>query len=217
VTLLLRAVTTYERLPPSFKEEAIPLRMIGLVALNELDDELARYHATRLLADENTDPMSGEPALTAVKVLAAQEAALPLYYYASQPPAGQSPEILSECLRSLLHIPTALVPGLVERHGASPSDLVLAGLFDLLLSHENGPLGRDYLLDFLRATGRHAAYHYLVALIVAQAKATLLPDLLDLARYEQKQARIEILVEALSVLDHDPAVADLLEKLRKRL
>jgi hypothetical protein len=190
---------------------------MAIVALAELDDEVARFHATRLLADEHTDPMSGEPALTAVRVLATLEALLPLYYYVMQPPAQGLPELLSECLRGLTALPPSLVPAIVERHGASPSDIVLAGLFDLLLGHEQRPLARDYLLDFLRASHRHAAYHYLAALIAATSKAHLLPDLLDIARYEQNRARLEILVEVLAVLDHDPAVAELLDTLHRRL
>jgi hypothetical protein len=48
------------------------LRAGALLILNELDDSLAGFEATRLLVDGLTDPMSGEPALTAVRALASQ-------------------------------------------------------------------------------------------------------------------------------------------------
>ena len=63
VPLLLQATNTYEFLPPGFKEDAILLRAGALLILNELDDTLAGYQATRLLVDGYSDPMSGEPAL----------------------------------------------------------------------------------------------------------------------------------------------------------
>ena len=84
VPLILQAVNTYEFLPPGFKEDAILLRTGALLILNELDDTLAGFQATRLLVDGFSDPMSGEPALTAVRVLASQEQTLPLYLYAMQ-------------------------------------------------------------------------------------------------------------------------------------
>ena len=80
--LFERAAATYEWLPPHFLEEAQLLRANGLVALSEQDDELARFHATRLLADPYTDGMSGEPALSAARVLGVLDELLPLYFYA---------------------------------------------------------------------------------------------------------------------------------------
>ena len=101
VPLILQAVNTYEFLPPGFKEDAILLRTGALLILNELDDTLAGFQATRLLVDGFSDPMSGEPALTAVRVLASQEQTLPLYLYAMQASEAAIPEVVSECLRSL--------------------------------------------------------------------------------------------------------------------
>ena len=117
VPLLLQAVNTYEFLPPGFKEDAILLRTGALLILNELDDTLAGFEATRLLVDGFSDPMSGEPALTAVRVLASQEQTLPLYLYAMQANDAALPEVVSECLRSLTGAPAALIPGIIARHG----------------------------------------------------------------------------------------------------
>ncbi|NTU81351.1 MAG: hypothetical protein HGA45_18565 [Chloroflexales bacterium] len=79
--LLERAVTTYEFLPPGRSEEATPIRGAGLVALADLDPELAGFHAARLLVDIHTSRPSGEPAKTAAGVLAACSEHLALYLY----------------------------------------------------------------------------------------------------------------------------------------
>ena len=131
--LLLAAVTTYEYLPPAFDDAAGPLRAAGLIALNELDDELGRYHAVRLLADrENTEKMSGEPAITAAQALGVQHELTPLFLYAMGPAHPDYGEVMAECLRQLTAMPSAMVPSLIERHGGSDDAIVLLGLFDLL-------------------------------------------------------------------------------------
>ncbi|HEY6015338.1 MAG TPA: hypothetical protein VIU16_01020, partial [Gaiellaceae bacterium] len=53
----------------------------ALVALHAVDERLAGFHAARLLHDPHASPMSGEPAVRAVRVLAALGQPLPLYAY----------------------------------------------------------------------------------------------------------------------------------------
>jgi len=220
VPLLTAAVTTYEFLPPQFQEEAVPLRATALIGLNELDDQAARFHAVRLLADEYTEPMSGEPALTAVRVLGTQGETLPLYYYVMQPAAQTLPELAAECLRNLIDLPAEFVPALVERYGESSHDVVLAGLFDLLLDHAEGPLEQDYLHDFWRSTQQYDAYRYLMMAIVSRTAAGRqmeLSALLAYARQEEDAEKQWILIEALSLLTHNAEVAKLLEQMQNRL
>jgi hypothetical protein len=97
-------------------EEAGQLRAAGVIALTEIDDELATFHASRLLVEAYTDPMSGEPAVTAARVLASQGQDQSLYQYLYQNPAATYPEIISECLRLLTSLPESLIPGLVDRY-----------------------------------------------------------------------------------------------------
>ena len=82
---LRTAVATYENLPPDFGEEASMLRAAALLALNQLEDPTVAFHAARLIVDEQTDRMSGEPALTAVRVLANRYQLLPIYQAALTP------------------------------------------------------------------------------------------------------------------------------------
>ncbi len=209
--LLLTAVTTYEDAPPAFDDDAGLLRAAGLIALNELDDELGRYHAVRLLADrENSEKMSGEPAVTAAQVLGAQHELTTLFFYAMRPAHPDYGEVTAECLRQLVALPPAMVPGLIERHGGSDSAIVLLGLFDLLLGHEDGPQGLDFIIDFLASTRREDVYRYLVTTLVASGAPGLLELVLASARYERDGEKMAILVRALALVEGDPAVDEVL-------
>jgi len=106
----------------------------GAVVLNDVDEQLAAYHAVRLLTDEHTSPLSGEPAITAAQTLAMQGQYLPLYGYAVRTDAT-SPEIVAECLRSLKGVPLSVLRPLVDRYIASPHEIIVLGLFELLLEH----------------------------------------------------------------------------------
>jgi hypothetical protein len=213
---LIKAVTTFVFPPPAFKEEGAALRSAALVALNEVDETLARFQAIRLLANEHTDPMSGEPALTAAQLLATHEEIAPLYFYVTQDGARLLPEVLSECLRHLTKLPLALLPDLIARYATAQQDVILVGLFDLLLQHKNGLQGRDFLRDFLQNTRRYDAYRYLVTAILATRHSALMNDLLTLASIEQQREKIVILREAFGVVESVPEITPVLTALRSR-
>ena len=222
VPLILQAVNTYEFLPPGFKEDAILLRTGALLILNELDDTLAGFQATRLLVDGFSDPMSGEPALTAVRVLASQEQTLPLYLYAMQANEAAIPEVVSECLRSLTRAPAALIPGIIARHGKAESAIIRIGLCDLLICHEAGtqaPLALQavaYLADALTTMPDLAAYRYLVIAMLTSRRAELTAAVLQTARLETHRGRIGVLLEVLDLFAANPEIAALAEQLRQR-
>src|ERR1700682_919048 len=58
-------------------DAATDLRAAALVTLNDVDGALAAFHAVRLLSDAHE--MSGEPAVTAARLLAMRDELLPLY------------------------------------------------------------------------------------------------------------------------------------------
>lgn len=216
LSLLLKAVTTFVFPPPAFKEEGAALRSAALVTLNELDEVLAGFQAVHLLANQYTDPMSGEPALTAANLLATHEAMMPLYFYVVQDGSSGLPEVLFECLRHLTRLPPAMLPALVQRYANTTQDVVLLGLFDLLLNHQAGPQERDFLRDFLQSTQRYNAYRSLVTAILASQHAGLLADLLASARKEQKAEKLAILIDAFNVVAAVPEIAQELGALRLR-
>jgi hypothetical protein len=109
------------------------LRGAALVMLADLDHRLAGFHAARLITnpDPLTSPMSGEPALTAVRVLAAQDQLTVLYGWLTS--AGpKAPEPAAEALRAMTGAPASIVQDLVERMAPSGDEVLLLGLFDLV-------------------------------------------------------------------------------------
>src|SRR5215469_14617986 len=119
-----RAVATYEFLPPGRQECASGLRAAGLVLLSHLDPVLASYHCTRLLVDVYTSRMSGEPAVSAIRLLARQVGhlpshghLLPLYSYLFAQHEGH-PEVEAECLRHLAHAPAGVVESVLSHYTA---------------------------------------------------------------------------------------------------
>ncbi|HET8625937.1 MAG TPA: hypothetical protein VFL91_00860 [Thermomicrobiales bacterium] len=190
-----RAATTYEFL---YGEATGDLRGAGLLVLNEVDDALAGYHAVRLLADRYTSPLSGEPALTAVRVLAAQGQLLPLYAYVTGAEQGVG-DVVAESLRSLTAVPASLLPALVERYRESEDEIVLLGLFDLLLAHAARDEYMAFVLDFLRATALLNIYRYLVSVLVAGREASLIAALETMAEEEPNRDKAAILRDALAL------------------
>jgi hypothetical protein len=192
--LLERATQTYEFL---FGEATGDLRAAGLLVLNEVDHELAAYHCVRLLVDGYTSTMSGEPALTAARILAAQGQRLPLYAYLTQA-TGAVADVTAECLRSQVALPASLLPPLIERYLASEDEIVLLGLFDLLLARDDRAMYRDTIIDFLRATRLLAIFRSLVSTLVAGRDETTIAQLAILAEEEPDATKRAILREALS-------------------
>lgn len=193
--LLERAATTYEFL---FGEATGDLRAAALLTLNEVDDRLAAYHCVRLLVDQYTSIMSGEPALTAARILAAQGQLLPLYAYVTQV-ARTVADVTAECLRSLTALPASLLPPLVARYRDSEDEIVLLGLFDLLLARDDRDEQRDAILNFLGTTTLHSIYHYLVSALIAGRDDAAISALADLAETERDPEKRVILREALAL------------------
>jgi hypothetical protein len=217
VPLLLQAIETYVFPPPARLEEGAALRSAALNALAEVDETLSRYHAVRLLADKYTDPMSGEPALTAARLLAAYEESTVLYFYVMQELAQPVPEVLSEALRGLTRLPEACLPRVIERYEGSPHAVVLVGLFDLLLQHRSGPYGWDFIRTFLRSTQQVDAYQYLVTILLTQGREQGLTVLLEAIATEFDPARLTILELVLPLFATLPAIQAALQQVQERL
>jgi hypothetical protein len=210
-----RAVATYEFIPPTRAEEAQPIRAAGLLVLDALDAQLAGFQAVRLLHDTHTALMSGQPALTAVEVLGARGAMLPLYAYAAQR-GGQHPDVLAACLRSLSDAPSPILADLVTRYWDAQDELVRFGLYDLILAHSDANAYRTRLIALLRTTYQLSVLRYLSTVIVASRKAAWIAELLAVAEDEHDSTRVGVLLDVLALLPPDPARHDLLEQLARR-
>jgi hypothetical protein len=215
--LLAQAASSYEFWPPDFAEDAVLLRASALVALAEVDEELARFHAARLLVDPYVQPMSGEPAASAARVLGilGEQTVLWSYIFAQEPP--RFPEVTGECLRQLVGLPEALLGALIQRYSEKPPSAVLLGLVDLLINHHTGPHGREFLTRQLQAARDADIYRYIAVTMVASGKAPLLEDLLVLAKTTQDKRKLAILAEAFDLLAHQPQFRTAAADIRRRI
>jgi hypothetical protein len=197
------AVETYVFPPPQFTEEGGLLRANALLVIGDLDDETARFAATRLLVDEHTAPMSGEPAVTAAQVLAGLDELLPLYMYAMQPWARIAPEVGTHALRGLAGMPESQLRQVVLHYISteeSLSPVLLTGLFDLILARE--PViheGRVHLAHMMRTNIPLDLYRYLATLLVTCGLDTGWELFEQAVKTEDVPARRQILREALDV------------------
>jgi hypothetical protein len=214
--LLAGAVSTVERMPPFYKDEAVSLRAAALIALNEVDEGLAAFYATRLLVDEHADPMSGEPGVTAARVLGSQEALLPLYLLAMQGPTVALPEVVSECLRQMIGLPVTLVDGLLARHKETSSAALLAGLYDLLANHHAGPQGLPFLEGELARLRDPDLYRYLLVTLLSARREALNTLALRAGSLETDPRKIAVLLESLAVFDLGPPGAELAAEMARR-
>jgi len=193
--LLTAAATTYEQ--GYSGELAGPLRAAALAALGNLDPALSKVHAVRLLADHaNTNPMSGEPALSAARVLAEQGEMLALYRHALH---GAGGEVLGECLRSLTGLPASLALLLAEQVRETRDEAALLGLVDLVLGHPDPLVASTFLPSWLRGTTSDEMFGYVVMAAVASRRDDLRAMVADLATQEVRRDRRAILEEALEL------------------
>jgi hypothetical protein len=191
---LEQALVTYEFGPQG--ENSSGLRAAALLALATLNPDLAETHAVHLLGDRRTEKMSGEPALTAVRFLAARGASGPLYLYALQGSASQ--EVLAETLRSLVGLPAALVLELAERLRKSDDAVALVGLFDLLTAHEDPAAFARFVREWAVETRQLDLLHFLAAQAVATRRGPLVEALHEAAKLSGDPQRRKLLTDALS-------------------
>jgi hypothetical protein len=198
--LLAAATERHEFLPSGSGpvEVAAGLRAAALVALNEVDDVLAGFHAARLLTDRHTSPMSGEPATTAARVLASQGQTLPLYAYTIRD-GPLVADVVAESLRGLVAMPASLLPAIVARWIESRDEIVLLGLFDLLLAREDRADHTEVIFDFLRTTPLLNTYRYLVSTLIAARDDALVARLTALAGVEANRDKAAILQSTLAL------------------
>jgi len=176
IGLLESAVQTYEFAAPrghdDHGEVACNVRAAALLALAELDEPLAAFHATRLLADRFTAAGSREPALTAVRLLAAAGRHLPLYRHVLQ--NGAIGDEAAECFRALAEAPPSILLDLAERWQSSSDEVALLGLFDTLLGHPDLDRFTGFVMRFIEESELLDLVAYLAAAIVARHSEPLI-------------------------------------------
>jgi hypothetical protein len=211
VALFERAIETYEPSPMDPGAPAV-LRAAGVAALQAIDPVLACYHAVRLLGKSGTTArMTGEPALTAVRVLYASGEDRAIYLYALTAPHPAA-EVLAECLRSLESLPPPMLAEVCERFSGAGDEVVLIGLCDLFVSAgAPGPMAA-----FLKRLESLEVYGYLAAAVVASRKMDLLQALIDTIPFEFDRRKLTLLADALEYAPPDPATTAAIAAARAR-
>lgn len=185
-------------------EVCAEVRATALNALADLDPDLSTFYAARFLRDPHNSN-SGEPALSAVRLLAAQGQLAPLFGYAAFPPtSGETPawlqgtsEITAEALRNLANLPASLVPLLIKEYVKSEDEQILLGLYDLLLAHPARAQWRGVIEHFLTTTRHMDLYALVVTQIVVTRDETLIAMLREMAAGAPDRIRHELLQHAL--------------------
>jgi hypothetical protein len=210
---LAKAALTFEFPPPTFQEEGALLRASALVALNDVDEEAARYRAAALLLHEHTDPMSGEPARTAAVVLANLDELAALVAYVLQPVEKMAPEVGAECLRQLASVPDAGLEVVLAHYGEVEQPLLIVGLAELLMTHKAGQTLANRLAQLLHTSDDRDVYRYIASALLAQGVAWQRDLLLMEALGVQERWRAAVLLEVLELAKNDESV----DKARLRL
>lgn len=192
--VLRRALTTYQM--QGMYELCAELRTAALLAMGDLDADMAALFAARFLTDPLTS-FSGEPALTAIRLLAAQGRLEPVFALASW--AEGNGQLAGEALRNLVDLDADLVDLLIERHLASDDQQVLLGLFDLLLGHPERERWHDTILRYLVTSSDLDIYGIVVTSIVASRDEHLIRAMRALAGDERDRVKRQLLDHALEL------------------
>jgi hypothetical protein len=177
-------------------DSASELRAAALVTLNDVDSTLACFHAARLLSDAHE--MSGEPAVTAARLLSMREQLLPLYGLVAT--GGGTPEVRAECLRGLTTLPVSLVTRLLEQYQDEKDSTVMVGLFDLLLGHSSRAVFGPFVASFLDRTQSIDLYRFVANSIVASRDSVLIALLLRPDGPGENSPKGKVLREALALI-----------------
>lgn len=209
--LLIAAVNSYG-FSHGRQEVAGGLRATALVHLDVSDPDTAAWYAIKLLHDARyTSSMSGEPALTAARVLFAQERLQAIYGYLLSAPQPFIPEVIGECLRALSGLSRPLLEPLIERYRQA-DDTAVAALVDLLMAHTERDQFMPIIQELLEAAD-DALYQFITTALITSGSAVYQKLLLDLAHQPLSPGQREVLREVYALRLDDRRFAHALDLL----
>ena len=205
--IYLTGIHTYERQPVT--DTAQNLRAAALVGVAMVNPELGHFHAVRLLSElDDVSRFNGEPALTAINLLAQQGQTLLLYQFLllaglDALEAGQN-ELLGKALESLGEaFPVALYRELADLFTPRDRALVNMGIVTHIVEHRVTNLYP--LLDTIMTSTRHTElHHYGAVMLAASRDAELTGKLFQLAKTSPRH-RIGNFLAALELVPGEQA------------
>ena len=192
--LFQQAILTYEMDGPT--EVCGDLRAAGLLALNDLDPDLAASYATRFLLDPQFT-FSGEPITTAIRLLVSHGTLAPIFGVVSWG-MGRS-DVIAEGLRNLIELQDDLLPILVDRFIESEDEQIILGLFELLLGHRTRDTWASTIEEWFRTTTVMDLYGIVALQVVGSRSEALITMLRDLRSQEFDRLRQGMLDQALAL------------------
>jgi hypothetical protein len=179
---------TIQLQPPGRIDVAQPLRAGCLVWYAELDPERADFYAVEMLSDPHASEFSGEPAVSAIRVLAARGQILPIWALAQR--RGLQPDALAQAFGSLRKSPADLQLDALREHLAWAKETGESGEGVALVAAEavilNGLTdGNAEVVDLVRRSTNRNLCLYLIAAAVRHGD----PDLK--ARLAALRPRVE--------------------------
>jgi hypothetical protein len=180
---LFEAAALQVELAPLRGDVAQDLRAAALLGVAALDVGRACWYAAHLLADqEHVSRITGEPALTAARLLVSLDRGDLLYLALRR---GQShPEVRAECVRQLADLPGPLLSQLAAPILAGDDEPALLGLIDLALCRPDLRPLLPELRRWMRETKLLDVYRY----FVTAAAASRRDEALELLREERRLA-----------------------------
>jgi hypothetical protein len=200
VDLAKRGVRTIQLNPPARIDVAQALRGQSLLWLAELAPQRADYYAVELLQDPHLSEFSGEPAVTAIQVLAAGGNVLPIWVLARRP--GPHPDVLAQAFASLRKAPPDLQLDALREHLASARERGESGEAIALVAAEaiilNGLSdGYGEVATVLRETSNPNVCLYLAVTAIRNGDEELRQLVREVQKREKDQRKARAFAEAL--------------------
>lgn len=219
MALALRARNTSER---TLQGNGEMIRAAGLALLGALDPQRGCPEAVLVLGRDDSNPatessrMTGEPALTAVRLLASQQEtnALLLYLLSDNSP---NLEVVGETLRGLTSLDFATLEPILIDLANREDDGLLVAVCDVLVELPPSPGLAPLVRKLLDAPSRGEVYEFIVSSIVASRRMDLVELVLESLPTEMSQKRLRSALDALHLAPKSPSVDSAIGDLETRL
>ncbi len=216
--LYLRAVELHEGVPPLMQiDVAQMLRAAALAGIAEIDPELGQLYAVRLLSEvSDTSDFSGEPAVSALGLLARYERWQPIYQYLLLVDnyKAEYADVVSRALEGFeADFPAALYAAAAQRFIERDQPVEQTGIVGYVVEKRRGDLYP--LLERIVSHTRFDDLHRYAVIQMAAARDPALNDLLFALAKRCPLERVPNFMEALVLTPGSGEVVALLRSRRK--
>jgi hypothetical protein len=167
---------TIQITPPGMKDVAQPLRSESLLLLAQCDSDRADYFAAEMLSDPHTSEFSGEPAVTAIRLLDQRRQWLPIWALARRP--GLHVDVLAQAFAALREAPEDLQLEAVRDHltagiarGEEGEGVALVAAEAIVLNRLAA--GYELVVGLLRDTANANLFRYLASAALRSSSPAL--------------------------------------------